>query len=189
MGWAGPLAPTVTADSAPRAPSASTALAKAERRRRTLASISHPAASTTTTSYDTTAQRWVTRVSSGNNGKNVFAGGVAFAIPAGGLPGGINPVTWTAALTVDQPGVTFNWNWAAAVYTSFSTNYNAIGVKPVDGNAQNPYNNNDQAGSPENYKSSVTGGATGNGGTNYTCLLYTSPSPRDRTRSRMPSSA
>ena len=26
-------------------------------------------------------------------------------------------------------------------------------------------------------------------GNNYTCLLYTSPSPRDRTRSRMPSSA
>ena len=24
---------------------------------------------------------------------------------------------------------------------------------------------------------------------NYVCLLYTSPSPRDRTRSRMPSSA
>ena len=27
------------------------------------------------------------------------------------------------------------------------------------------------------------------GGNSYTCLLYTSPSPRDRTRSRMPSSA
>ena len=27
------------------------------------------------------------------------------------------------------------------------------------------------------------------GGVLYTCLLYTSPSPRDRTRSRMPSSA
>ena len=27
------------------------------------------------------------------------------------------------------------------------------------------------------------------GGCNTTCLLYTSPSPRDRTRSRMPSSA
>ena len=27
------------------------------------------------------------------------------------------------------------------------------------------------------------------GGTEITCLLYTSPSPRDRTRSRMPSSA
>ena len=32
--------------------------------------------------------------------------------------------------------------------------------------------------------------APGNGGTGaYGCLLYTSPSPRDRTRSRMPSSA
>ena len=28
-----------------------------------------------------------------------------------------------------------------------------------------------------------------NGKSVYTCLLYTSPSPRDRTRSRMPSSA
>jgi len=28
-----------------------------------------------------------------------------------------------------------------------------------------------------------------NGVVDYTCLLYTSPSPRDRTRSRMPSSA
>ena len=27
------------------------------------------------------------------------------------------------------------------------------------------------------------------GNRKYTCLLYTSPSPRDRTRSRMPSSA
>ena len=27
------------------------------------------------------------------------------------------------------------------------------------------------------------------GGVRYLCLLYTSPSPRDRTRSRMPSSA
>ena len=40
-----------------------------------------------------------------------------------------------------------------------------------------------------------TGGLRGvmGAGTNrmniYTCLLYTSPSPRDRTRSRMPSSA
>ena len=31
--------------------------------------------------------------------------------------------------------------------------------------------------------------ATGGNGGPYTCLLYTSPSPRDRTRSRMPSSA
>ena len=32
-------------------------------------------------------------------------------------------------------------------------------------------------------------GAVGDGATNDTCLLYTSPSPRDRQKSRMPSSA
>ena len=31
--------------------------------------------------------------------------------------------------------------------------------------------------------------SSGNGGPGMGCLLYTSPSPRDRTRSRMPSSA
>ena len=35
---------------------------------------------------------------------------------------------------MDAPGVTVSWKWAAAVYTSFSTDYNALGVKPVDSN-------------------------------------------------------
>ena len=35
----------------------------------------------------------------------------------------------------------------------------------------------------------TTNAHIGNYGTKNTCLLYTSPSPRDRTRSRMPSSA
>ena len=35
----------------------------------------------------------------------------------------------------------------------------------------------------------VTNKTEANGATSFTCLLYTSPSPRDRTRSRMPSSA
>ena len=52
---------------------------------------------------------------------------------------------------------------------------------------------------PEEYKDFVTEEETPEGkvrrygpfiyGFSYTCLLYTSPSPRDRTRSRMPSSA
>ena len=37
--------------------------------------------------------------------------------------------------------------------------------------------------------SEVALGASAMGGLFYICLLYTSPSPRDRTRSRMPSSA
>ena len=36
---------------------------------------------------------------------------------------------------------------------------------------------------------SISGGTTLAFTTTQTCLLYTSPSPRDRTRSRMPSSA
>ena len=38
---------------------------------------------------------------------------------------------------------------------------NAIGPKPVDGSAQNPYPNSDHAGTPENSKPYVTGGARG----------------------------
>ena len=35
----------------------------------------------------------------------------------------------------------------------------------------------------------MSGGCSGCAGATYTCLLYTSPSPRDATLSRMPSSA
>ena len=33
------------------------------------------------------------------------------------------------------PGVRVQWKWAAAVYTNFSSDYEAVGVKPVDDNA------------------------------------------------------
>ena len=61
-----------------------------------------------------------------------------------------------------------NWQWAAAVDTNFSGDYNAIGIKPVDDKMHNPYLNKDHAGTPENFKSFVIGGATGGGGANYT---------------------
>jgi hypothetical protein len=66
--------------------------------------------------------------------------------------------------------VKVNWQWAAAVYPNphFNTDYNALGIKPVDDKEQNPYLNNDHAGTPENFKSFVIGGATGGGGNNYT---------------------
>ena len=50
--------------------------------------------------------------------------------------------------------------------------------------------NKTSAGSTSKYTISAST-VTDNGLTmsSYTCLLYTSPSPRDRTRSRMPSSA
>jgi hypothetical protein len=67
-------------------------------------------------------------------------------------------------------GVSVQWKWAAAVYPAshFSTDDNALGVKPVDDNTNSQYKNSDHAGTPENYKSYVIGGATGGGGSNYT---------------------
>jgi hypothetical protein len=67
--------------------------------------------------------------------------------------------------------VGLNWKWAAAVYTSFNSDYNALGVKPVDDNKASQYKNSDHAGTPENYKQFVTGGARGGGGSNYTGSL------------------
>ena len=50
-----------------------------------------------------------------------------------------------------------------------------------------------EAGSTRNDRTTFvvasTGSGSGTSGDSNTCLLYTSPSPRDRTRSRMPSSA
>jgi hypothetical protein len=54
------------------------------------------------------------------------------------------------------------------VYTTFAPDNNSIGVKPVDGNHCTSYLNSDHAGTPENYKPYVIGGARGGGGSNWT---------------------
>lgn len=130
--------------------------------------IFSPTAATTTTAYDAATDTWVTTVSAGNLGEQVFLTGLAFPAPAEGLPGSIKPVTMSGRVAGSKAGVTLQWEWSAAVYTSFSTDYNALGVKPVSVNTQNPYNNQDIAGTPENFKAFVTAGARGNGGSNYT---------------------
>jgi hypothetical protein len=100
---------------------------------------------------------------------NTFFSALSYQLPAN-LPGGIKNVTWSGTIGTSTPGVKVNWQWAAAVYPTphFSTDYNAIGIKPVDDNNKNPYLNNDHAGTPENFKTFVIGGATGGGGANYT---------------------
>jgi hypothetical protein len=99
---------------------------------------------------------------------NDFLAAVTFAVPAGGLPGGIKNVIWQATFSSDTSGLTVNWQWAAAAYTNFSTDYNSLGVKPVDDNKASPYKNSDHAGTPENFKAFVVGGARGGGGSNFT---------------------
>jgi hypothetical protein len=127
-----------------------------------------PTATSTTTRFDTGTQQWVTTVSPGNYGKKVFLSGAALVVPAGGFPAKIQPVTWDGRFTTPINGVSLEWEWAAAVYSTFSTNYNLLGVKPVNGNLENPYPNGDAAGAPQNYTSYVVAGASGGGGSNYT---------------------
>ena len=111
---------------------------------------------------------WKTALPSDGLAGNDLAAAVTFAVPSGGLPGGIHNVIWAAQFSSFTTGLTVNWQWAAAAYTSFDTDYNALGVKPVDDNKASKYQNSDHAGTPENFKSFVTGGATGGGGSNFT---------------------
>jgi hypothetical protein len=111
---------------------------------------------------------WNTQLPSSGLAGNDLMTAVEFAVPAGGLPGGIKDVAFTAWFSSYTPGLTVNWQWAAAVYTSFDTDYNLLGVKPVDDNKASIYKNSDHAGTPEDYKTFVTGGAAGGGGSNFT---------------------
>lgn len=126
-----------------------------------------PAAAAASTAYDPVSNSWTTTVPASYRG-NVFLSGLAFAVPAAGLPGGANPVTWSGSFASAAPGLTVQWQWAAAVYTQFGNDYDADGVKPIDGGKQNPYPDSDHAGTPENERPFVTGGARGGGGSNWT---------------------
>jgi hypothetical protein len=125
-----------------------------------------PTATTATTTFDVASNTWKTTTPM-NPGGNVFLAGVTLPTPAG-LPGGINPVSWTATFQSDTAGISVNWQWAAAAYTTFGPDYLSLNVKPVDSNQLSSYANSDHAGTPEAYRSYVTGGVRGGGGSNFT---------------------
>jgi LPXTG-motif cell wall-anchored protein len=99
---------------------------------------------------------------------NAFLAGLAFRVPLTGFSGGIKSLTWTADFYASKPGVDVHWQWAAAGYTSFGTDYNTLGIKPADAPGASRYPNSDHAGTPEAYKGFVVGGARGGGGSNAT---------------------
>ena len=121
---------------------------------------------TASTSFDTVGQQWVTEVPLDFD-REVFSAGVMVPV-SGGLPGGLEPVTWSGSFSTDSGRVRLLWRWSAAVYTKCDTGLADLAVKPVDGRSQNPYSNADAAGSPEAIKSFAIDGARGAGRPDYT---------------------
>jgi hypothetical protein len=121
-------------------------------------------ASAATTTY---TGAWTTSAPAQVSG-NVFLSGVSFQVPASGIAGGsAKTITWQGDFWSNTPGLKLNWQWSAAVYTNLSSDPAALGVKPTD-TATAQYANSDHAGTPENYKTFVIGGARGGGGSNFT---------------------
>src|SRR6185503_2047591 len=83
------------------------------------------------TVFDTVSNRWVTTVPVKYNG-NVSIGGLAVPAPAGGFAKKLKHVCWSGGFGSDIGKLEFEWKWAAAVYRQFSTDYNTLGVKPLD---------------------------------------------------------
>lgn len=126
-----------------------------------------PTATQATTTFDASTNTWDTTLPTSHLAGSQFLDGVGFKVPASGLPAGIDSVSWTGDFSATAP-FSLNWKWGAAAYSSFSSNYNALGIKPVDDNSASQYMNSDHAGTPENFTSFVVAGATGGGGSNFT---------------------
>lgn len=140
-------------------------------------------ASTTFTNGD-----WITYTRPGLQG-NTFLSGLAWKVPFNlnntinrNVPGycwgkdNFNPcgsrcqvvsATWCGMFSVNNPGVSIQWQWGAVVENKLSTNYNLCGIKPVDCNRYSCWLNSDPAGSCENYKNCLVQGACGRG--SYYC--------------------
>lgn len=118
------------------------------------------------TTFNTITNTFVTTVPLSSSDE-IFFDGLAYQVPTPGLPGGINPVVWEGDFSSNVSGLQIAWKWGAAVYTMFSTDYNSLGIKAAHTN-DCAYNNSDHAGTPENFKQYVIGGARGGGGSNWT---------------------
>jgi Secretion system C-terminal sorting domain len=113
--------------------------------------------------FDKSTNSWIINVSPDSKGMDeIFLSGLSFQVPSGGLPGGINPVVWTAYFRTNQPGTSLKWKWSAAVYSNFSADYNQLGVLPL--------HSIDHTGTPVNFaqKDNCITGAKGGGGSNFT---------------------
>ena len=133
-----------------------------------------PTATCSSTTFDSMTNTWITTVPVKGDDE-IFITGLAWPVPIGGLYSGINPVNWEGTFATNgAPGISIRWKWGAAVYSSFTTDYNALAVKAGHQTACGQ-NNGDHAGTPEGLNNSnqqwkhfVVGGARGGGGSNWT---------------------
>jgi hypothetical protein len=130
-----------------------------------------PTATCTTTTFSTMTNTWMTTVPVKGDDE-IFLTGIP--VPSADLQGGAR-VSWEGTFdTGGISGLTIDWKWGAAVYTNFSTDLNALMVKPGHRTACGE-RNADHAGTPEGYsnqneqwKRFVITGATGYGDANAT---------------------
>jgi hypothetical protein len=131
-----------------------------------------PSASCASTTFDTITNTWMTTVPvSGDD--EIFLSGLAFPVPAsfGKVNGNVD---WQGSFSSNVPGVSVQWKWGAAVYSSFTTDYNALSVKAshhnpcTGGSADHAGTPEGVASSGESFKRFVIGGARGGGGANFT---------------------
>jgi hypothetical protein len=128
-----------------------------------------PSATSSSTSYDSINKVWNTDIP-WDLDDNSFLTGASWTIPSAGLPADVEPVTVCGTFASDVASIDIGWRWAAAAYSSFPSDFNALGVKPMETDFDNPggTTNHDLAGTPENFKQYVVAGARGKGGKNYT---------------------
>ena len=126
-----------------------------------------PGVATATTTYDPVTNTFFTSVPLSFR-DNVFLTGLSLPLPDG-LAAGANAV-FSGTFTTDTPGASLHFQFAAAIYKQFSTDYTVLGVKPTHG-GPDAYPGGDQAGTPESFArlpNNVIGGGTGGGGGNFT---------------------
>ena len=132
-----------------------------------------PSATCSSTTFNAMTNTWMTTVPVKGDDE-IFLSGLAVHVPFSGMPGG-NDVSWTGTFSTNgASGVSIDWKWGAAVYSTFTTDYNALAVKSGHHTACGQ-NNGDHAGTPEGinnnnqpWKQFVRGGARGGGGSNWT---------------------
>lgn len=101
------------------------------------------------TTYDASTDTWQTTVPLKGT-EEIFLSGFALPVPASGFPGGLPQVSWSESFASNTPGISMQWRWSAEVFSSFSTDYNSLGIKPAQPEAC-ARNQGDPAGRPENF--------------------------------------